>query len=240
MPGSSIDIRARQAPLRQVYTDDPAAAPRTLRVRAGGGDLGDPLHATVTPESVPGVVFRAGAHPAVGGEADAPCSADLLLAALAACQEITLRMVAANMGIALEELEVTVEGDWDPRGTLAMGKEFPVGLTAIREHTRVVADGRGAAGARGAASAQRRAVLRRPGHPAQGRSRRVDVRAATGLTAGQPAKSGRADRPARSAALAPRAGSCPTGCPGSRPACRLPPRARFSGGCGGAWPRSGR
>ena len=32
-------------------------------------------------------------------------------------------MVAANMGIDLEELEVTVEGDWDPRGTLAMGKE---------------------------------------------------------------------------------------------------------------------
>ena len=30
-------------------------------------------------------------------------------------------MVAANMGIDLEELEVTVEGDWDPRGTLAMG-----------------------------------------------------------------------------------------------------------------------
>ncbi len=50
-------------------------------------------------------------------------------------------MVAANMGIDLEELEVSVEADWDPRGTLAMGKEFPVGITAIRAHTRVLVRG---------------------------------------------------------------------------------------------------
>jgi uncharacterized OsmC-like protein len=68
----------------------------------------------------------------------------LLLGALAACQEITLRMVAANMGIELEELDVEVEGDWDPRGTLAMGKEFPVGLTSIRCRTRIVIRGDGA------------------------------------------------------------------------------------------------
>jgi uncharacterized OsmC-like protein len=45
----------------------------------------------------------------VGGDGDVPCSGDLLLAALAACQETTLRMVAANMGIDLEELAVAVE-----------------------------------------------------------------------------------------------------------------------------------
>ncbi|MEI6725695.1 MAG: OsmC family protein [Actinomycetes bacterium] len=93
------------------------------------------------PEPVPEAVLRAGAHPAVGGDGDVPCSGDLLLAALAACQETTVRMVAANMGIDLEELQVTVEGDWDPRGTLAMGKEFPIGITAIRAHTRVVVRG---------------------------------------------------------------------------------------------------
>ena len=141
MPSSNVDIRARQAPIRQAYADDPGSAPRTLRVRGGSSDLADPLHVVVTPESVPGVTFRAGAHPSVGGDDDAPCSADLLLAALAACQEVTLRMVAANMGIDLEGLEVTVEGDWDPRGTLAMGKEFPIGLTGIRVHTRAVVGG---------------------------------------------------------------------------------------------------
>jgi uncharacterized OsmC-like protein len=161
MPSSSVDIRARQAPLRQAYADDPASAPRTLRVRGGAADLGDPLHVTVTPDSVPGVEFRSGAHRAVGGDDDAPCSADILLAALAACQEVTLRMVAANMGIALEELEVTVEGDWDPRGTLAMGREYPVGLTAVRAHTRVVVakDERGERAERLLRSAERYCVI---------------------------------------------------------------------------------
>jgi uncharacterized OsmC-like protein len=50
-------------------------------------------------------------------------------------------MVAASMGIELEALEVTVEGDWDPRGTLAMGKEFPIGITEIRCHAKVVIAG---------------------------------------------------------------------------------------------------
>jgi uncharacterized OsmC-like protein len=46
-------------------------------------------------------------------------------------------MVAANLGIELTHLEVVAEGDWDPRGTLAMGSEFAVGLTAIRCRTTV-------------------------------------------------------------------------------------------------------
>jgi uncharacterized OsmC-like protein len=141
MPKSKVDVRARQAPIRQRFNDDPDGAPEVLRVTGGSADLADPLHCAVSPESLPDVVFHSGAHPAVGGDGDVPCSADLLLAALAACQETTVRMVAANMGIDLEELKVSVEGDWDPRGTLAMGKEFPIGLTAVRAHTRVVVRG---------------------------------------------------------------------------------------------------
>jgi len=141
MPKSKVDIRARQAPMRERYRDDPDSGPKVLRVQGGSGDLADPLHCVVSPGSVPDAVFRSGAHPAVGGDGDVPCSGDLLLAALAACQETTLRMVAANMGIDLEELEVSVEGDWDPRGTLAMGEEFPIGITAVRAHTRVVVRG---------------------------------------------------------------------------------------------------
>jgi uncharacterized OsmC-like protein len=77
----------------------------------------------------------------VGGDGDVPCSADLLLAALAACQETALRMVAANMGIDLEELEVSAEADWDPRGTLAVGRQLHIGLTAVRTHARAVVRG---------------------------------------------------------------------------------------------------
>jgi uncharacterized OsmC-like protein len=129
-----MDVRAIQRPLRERYAADPERAPVTLTVRSSGGDQNDPLHSAITPDSVPSIRWASGAHAAVG---DAPCSADLLLASLAACQEVTLRMVAANQGIELEDVEVVVEGDWDPRGTLAMGREFPVGLTAIRCRTSV-------------------------------------------------------------------------------------------------------
>lgn len=140
MPTSRVNIREIQRGIREHYTAEPDSATVRLRVRGGDSDLADPLHCEVVPASVPGVTWRSGAHEAVGGEGDAPCSADLLLGALAACQEITLRMVAANLGIGLKELEVQVEGDWDPRGTLAMGAEFPIGLTAIRCRTRIAVD----------------------------------------------------------------------------------------------------
>jgi uncharacterized OsmC-like protein len=137
MPASRVDVRELQRPIRERYAEDPGSAPRTIIVRSGAFDLADPLHCEVSPDAVSGVAWRSGAHQAVGGIGDVPCSADLLLGALAACQDITLRMVAANSGIALEAVDVVVEGDWDPRGTLAMGREYPVGLTGIRCSTRV-------------------------------------------------------------------------------------------------------
>ena len=132
-----MSIRERQAPLRERYQQEPETAIQRLVVESRGGDVADPLHAEIGPTWLPSVTWRTGAHPAVGGEGDAPCSGDVLLGALAACQEITLRMVAANMGIEIRELRVTVEADWDARGTLAMGRGFPVGIRAITCHTEV-------------------------------------------------------------------------------------------------------
>lgn len=161
MPASEVDIRARQALIRQRYLDDPDTAPEVLRVYGGSSDLADPLHVVISTESVPGVLFHSGAHPAVGGEGDVPCSGDLLLAALAACQETTIRMVAANMGIELENLEISAEADWDPRGTLAMGREFPIGITALRLRVHVVVreDERGQRSERLLRSAERYCVI---------------------------------------------------------------------------------
>jgi uncharacterized OsmC-like protein len=141
---TGVDVRERQRPLRERYTEDPGAARIVLRVDSADSDLTDPLHVAITPEAAPDVVWRSGAHALVGGDGDVPCSADLLLGALAACQEVTLRMVAANMGVELESLTVTAEADWDARGTLGMG-DAPIGLTAVRCHTDVVVkdDGKG-------------------------------------------------------------------------------------------------
>jgi uncharacterized OsmC-like protein len=131
-----INVRELQTPIRQRYKDDPHAAQIRLRVRSVKSDLSDPLHCAAVAVSTPDITWRSGAHAAVGGSGDIPCSGDLLLGALAACQETTIRMVAANMGIELASLEVEIEADWDARGTLAMG-DYPIGLTAIRCTTRI-------------------------------------------------------------------------------------------------------
>jgi len=157
---ANINVRELQTPIRERYKNNPEAARIVLKVRSDRSDLGDPLHCAVVPESVPSISWKSGAHSAVGGDGDVPCSGDLLLGALAACQETTLRMVAANMGIELESLEVVVEADWDPRGTLAMG-DYPIGLTKIRCRTtvRVAGDLRGERSARLLRSAEKYCVV---------------------------------------------------------------------------------
>ena len=132
-------LRERQAPLKARYEADPESAKLTIVVRSvTEGD--DPMRVRIAPDAVPGVAWDAAAHPYAGGEGDLVCSGDLLLGSLAACQEITLRMVAAAMGIALQEVEVVVEGDMDFRGTMGIDRETPVGFQEIRTKVRIVAD----------------------------------------------------------------------------------------------------
>ena len=80
---ATINVRELQTPIRQRYKDDPAAAKIRLRVRSAQADLRDPLHCAARAESTPDVTWRSGAHPAVGGNGDMPCSGDLLLGTLA-------------------------------------------------------------------------------------------------------------------------------------------------------------
>ena len=132
-----MNLRDVQAPIKRRYEEEPDAAQITMTVRSAPSDLSDPLHCAVAPDAVPGLAWRSGAHPGVGGAGDVACSGDLLMGALAACQEVTLRMVAAAMGIELEALEVEVSGHADLRGTLAMSRDVRVGVTGITCTTRV-------------------------------------------------------------------------------------------------------
>jgi uncharacterized OsmC-like protein len=141
---TTINLRELQTPIKASYETEPDKARITLRVKSSQSDLSDPLHCAVSPEATPDVIWKSGAHPGVGGVGDVPCSGDLLLGALAACQEVTIRMVAAAMGIEIQSLEVEAIGDLDLRGTLGMGREVPVGFSGIRCETRVTVkdDGR--------------------------------------------------------------------------------------------------
>lgn len=145
MPASTVNLRELQGPIKARYLEHPEEAVIACTARSLGSDLADPLHCEVGVDSDPGLVLHSGAHPGVGGTGDVPCSGDLLVAALLACQETTLRMVAAAMGIDLEKVEVTATARADLRGTLAMSKEVPVGMTRIDCQVRVSVrdDGRG-------------------------------------------------------------------------------------------------
>jgi uncharacterized OsmC-like protein len=120
------ELRDRQAPLKDRYREDPAAGLVTLTAE---GTLGEGVTCKVTTGRA---LAEAGLHPASGGDGTALCSGDMLLEALAACAGVTLRAVATSLGLDVRGGTVRAEGDLDFRGTLAVAKEVPVGLTAIR------------------------------------------------------------------------------------------------------------
>jgi len=145
MPASTVNLRELQAPIKARYLEHPEQAQITCTARSARSDLTDPLHCEVALDAAPGVTIRSGAHAGVGGAGDVPCSGDLLMAALLACQETTIRMVAAAMGIELESVEIEAVAAADLRGTLAMDREVAIGMTAVdcRVRLQVKDDGRG-------------------------------------------------------------------------------------------------
>jgi len=120
------ELKAAQAPLKQLYRDQPEAAQLTLTAR---GALVDGIACDVDTHN--GVV-TAGLHPATGGTGLEACSGNMLLEALVACSGVTLRAVSTALGIDLHAATITADGDLDFRGTLGVSKEVPVGFTNIR------------------------------------------------------------------------------------------------------------
>ena len=67
-----------------------------------------------------------------GGEDTAPTPGMLGRGALASCLAIGITIWAARMGIAIDALEVEVQGDFDARGELGVGEDIPPGYQEIR------------------------------------------------------------------------------------------------------------
>ena len=119
-------LRSLQAPLKEKYRADPAAACVTLSAE---GRIGEGITCKVATGKA---LVEAGLHPATGGDGLAACSGDMLLEALVACAGVTLRAVATAIGVEVRDGTVTAEGDLDFRGTLAVAKDAPVGFKEIR------------------------------------------------------------------------------------------------------------
>ena len=122
----SETLRARQAPIKQQYREQPASALVTLRA---SGKVTDGITCSVDTGRA---LVAAGLHPATGGDGLSVCSGDMLLEALVACAGVTLNAVATALAIPIDGAGVRAEGDLDFRGTLGVDREAPVGFKAIR------------------------------------------------------------------------------------------------------------
>jgi uncharacterized OsmC-like protein len=77
---------------------------------------------------------------AVGGGGAAPTPGWLIRAALASCAATTIAMRAAELDIALTELEVTAESETDMRGLLDVGDAVDPGPATALLRVRLAAD----------------------------------------------------------------------------------------------------
>lgn len=130
----SEELRSLQAPLKERYRDNPAAAQVTLRA---AGRMGEGV--TCKLETGKALV-TAGLHPASGGDGLTVCAGDMLLEALVACAGVTLNAVATALAIPLRDATLAAEGDLDFRGTLGVAKDVPVGFKEIRLHVALDTD----------------------------------------------------------------------------------------------------
>jgi len=128
-------LRATQAPIKERYRSDPAAALITLT--ASGSLESEGIACKLETGRALGV---AGLHPGAGGSGLELCSGDMLLEALVACAGVTLKSVATAVEVPLRSGMVIAEGDLDFRGTLGIDKETPVGIKAIRLRFEVDTD----------------------------------------------------------------------------------------------------
>lgn len=137
---NKTSVSGRQDPWRERYRTQPDEAAITDRARTTGGVSTDPFHGFVMTGSEDfGAKWAFGIHRAVGGYHDAPNPGDILCAALAACLDSTIRMIADRLGVLLTSLEVKVTADVDVRGTLVVDRTVPVGFQSMQCHVDVQA-----------------------------------------------------------------------------------------------------
>ncbi|MGH2805669.1 MAG: OsmC family protein [Actinomycetota bacterium] len=114
-------------PSKARYTDSPVTA-----------RLVDDLRCEV---ETPSGLLTTDMPSAVGGGAAAPTPGWMMRAALASCDATLISMRAAQQGIKLVDLEVTVDSESDDRGLLGVDEDVPAGPLSTRVRVKVNAPG---------------------------------------------------------------------------------------------------
>lgn len=110
------------------YTDTPATAvaEQGLRCRVEGPG---------------GAVLMTDMPTVIGGDGTAPTPGWFARAAQASCDATVIAMRAAELGLRLHRLEVTVDSESDYRGLLGMDDTVPAGPFSSRVCVRIAAEG---------------------------------------------------------------------------------------------------
>lgn len=109
------------------YTDTAATAVIETGLRSRAEEPGGAAAVSDMPE-------------AIGGGGTAPSPGWLLRAALAACDATVIAMRAAEVGVKLTTLEVTVDSESDDRGLLGMDDSIPAGPFSVQTRVRIGAE----------------------------------------------------------------------------------------------------
>lgn len=125
-PIDAAALRALQAPLKELYREDPDEAVIPLSARADWREPG----ISTSVDAWSGRV-RAGLHRATGGDGSDAYSGDMLLEAVLACAGVTMRSVATSMGLTIQRADLAAEAEVDARGMLGIDHEVPVGVSPI-------------------------------------------------------------------------------------------------------------
>ena len=135
------EIRTAVRAAREYLTENPEQARSTDS--AATATVVDGLVVRVTGPS--GALITTDMVRSVGGTATAPSPGWLLRAAESSCVATMIAMRAAELGITLNLLEVTVDSESDDRGLLGMDDAVPAGPLNGRVAVRLASDGADAA-----------------------------------------------------------------------------------------------
>lgn len=105
------------------------ADPRTAaaRFRASGSSTG-PVTTTI---ALGRHTIQTDEPAALGGQDDAPNPVELALAALLSCQSVTYRVWAAKLGIEIDDIDISIDGDLDLRGFFGLDDSVRPGFGDI-------------------------------------------------------------------------------------------------------------
>lgn len=99
-------------------------------------DLTGPTEVTVNVGS--GHHFTVDEPEALGGSNTAANPVEYALASLGSCQAISYRVWAAQLGVALDKVEVEIEGDIDLRGFFGIDERVRPGFNAVHIRVRLI------------------------------------------------------------------------------------------------------